>query len=755
MNRASRAVGALLLAAASTAGAAEPESVRSEIEAITQGVDEIERNYLGQAELEQKHKVAARLSDGQFFFATGDFDRAAMVLWDVVEAPGNRYRSHPGYRDALFFLAESLFHTRNFNAARKYFLKTTVEGRPDQQQQAIGRLLVIALLTGDVQAAQQYLAQAGRLLEATPDPRLLYAVGKYHYEVGDLPRAAGYFARVPAGSGPWLKSQYFLAVLDVRANRLNEAIERFRGVVSAPPVEGETSARDDATVRDEARLSVARIYYEQGEFAQAIDAYTSVPREAKAFDDAMYESVWIAIKQGDYVRALRRLEILLISQPDVLRGPDARLLKGKLQMMLERFDDASLAFQEVLFEFGPIQGEMRTIVQHNQGDLAAHFNRLIGRNIADFDLSSFLPDRAAEFAGPDVEADRALLLVGDLAAQRRDVEDARRTVGRLDVALGSGSRIQIFPRLYGGWLRANELSARVTLARARLNEAAASIGANSEDYRALRAERERWAARYAKVPKSSVALQARSAKIGEQMKRLDQEAFKLSLEIRALNAQLTAIDKYVRDSTATTGELTKDTAARAQVVRELAQTGALGAELEVLMEAIEAERIRVGGDDYASQEDERVRGAYKQALDAESAWLAAHGAGGADAERRALDLLDKRLASFGQRVGGIVDDKVKDLQRQLDSERVHVGEYDRELVSYQGETESLGGAIAARSFNAVMLRIDAVVLEADVGLIDVAWKQKKDQSDQIGGMLARQRAEFEELDRSFKEVTRD
>ncbi len=752
MNRASRAVGAILLVAAASAHAAEPDTLQGELAELGQAVDALEQRYLAPALLEQQHKVAARLSDGQFFFATGDYDRAAMVLLDVVENPGNK--RHPGYGDALFFLAESLFHTRNFKAATAYFEQVAVQARPERQQRALGRLLEIALQTGDVDAARRYLARASQLLETTPNARLLYAVGKYHYEVGELERARTTFARVPAGTGEWLRAQYFIGVLDVRGGRLAEGIARFQSVVDAPAVQGESSMQVDAAVRDQARLAIARLHYEQGAFDKAIDAYTSTPRESKAFDEAMYETVWIAIKQGEYERALRRLEILLISQPDVLRGPDARLLKGKLLMMLERYDDAALAFQEVLFEFGPIQAEMQAIQKQSANDLPAHFNRVIGQSIAEFDLSSFLPARAAEFAGPDVEADRALLLVGDLAAQRRDIDEAERTLARLEVALSADSRIKIFPKLHEGWLRALEVQARITLARRRVIDEAAGAGAGDGEYARLRALRERAAERFDDVPKSATELHARDARIDDEMQRLDQEAFKLGLEIRALEAQLVAIDKYVRDTTASTGELPKDTAARAQVVRELQQSKALKAELDVLAEAIQAERIRIGVNDYASKEDARIAQTYREALAAEAQWLATRGAS-VNGELGQLDALERRVKTFRQRAMGLVDDRVSEIRRVLERERANVVAYNSQLQNYQGETESLGGAIAARSFNTVLERIDAVVLEADVGLIDVAWKQKQDQSGQISKMLARQRAEYEQLDRSFKEVTGD
>jgi hypothetical protein len=44
------------------------------------------------------------------------------------------------------------------------------------------------------------------------------------------------------------------------------------------------------------------------------------------------------------------------------------------------------------------------------------------------------------------------------------------------------------------------------------------------------------------------------------------------------------------------------------------------------------------------------------------------------------------------------------------------------------------------------------VLEADVGLVDIAWKQKQDQSKAIADARARERAEIEALNALVKEA---
>lgn len=742
------ALGLLCLAPAHVAA---NDAVRAEIGELEQIVTGLEANYLAPELLERQYELTARLNEGQLYFFTGDYGRAAIVLLDLVENP--RSRTHPAYGDAVYYLAESLFRSGTYQGARTHFDTVLRRGNATQQQQALGRLLEIAVVTNDIVAAQRYLAQAGQQLAANPEPSLLYSVGKYHYRTGDLDAAKATFGRVPEGTDEHVKAQYFIGVTDVRAERLNEALTVFLGV--STKVKGlESASNEILEVGDLAHLARARIYYEQGEFERAIDAYNSVRTRSEHFDEAVYEGVWIAIKQENYERALRNLEILLISQPDVLKGPESRLLRGKLLMLLGRYSDAELAFQEVLFEFGPLQSEMRTLVARHRGDLANYFNRLIGKNIEDFDLNSFLPPRAAEFAGEDVDADRALTLVSELASEKRDILDAKRTIERLEIAVQADNRIEIFPKLHEGWLRSTEVRARLTEARARLIEDAGR-GVSDSGYADLQQRRRGWGERFADVPKTAVDLQARDAEVDGALAQIDQRAFELGIELRAVEAQLVAVKKYVEDLALAEGPSGGEGAVRATVDRELQSALALEAELESLIESIEAERIRVGVNDAAFDEDATVRSQYVEAMKAEERWLASNGKAVPQDELSRIDALERRVSSFQQRAARLVDDKVADIQRQLSRERANVEGYDGELLAYRGETESLGGQIAARSFSRVLERIEGVVLEADVGIIDVAWKQKQDGSQQISELLGKQREELDALERDLREVNRE
>lgn len=731
----------------------KPGEIQQDLNRIDTILGGLEQQYLAPELLERNYQITSRLSEGQLYYLSGDYVRAAMILLDLVEDP--RVRTHPAWRDALVYLADALYKIRNYNAASRFYEMLITEGTPEQQQKGVGRLLEIALISEDDEAAQRLLARADGLLQGAPDPVLLYAVGKYYHQRGDLGQARAYLSRVPDTHADAPRARYYQAVLLVESGLLEEARAAFEAVVQRVSKAGqegrEAPTRQANQIRDLALLAIARINYELGLFPEAIEAYARVPRDADAFEEALYESVWISVKQTRYEEALRRLEILLISQPNVLERPDTRLLQGKLLMMLERYTDASLAFQEVLFEFGPIQAQMRSLVQSQKGRLERYFHDLIGDQLADFDLSAILPPGAETFAGEEVEADMALDLVGELGAEKRSIDDARRTIDRLETALDADNRVEIFPKLHEGWLKAVEILGWTVRLREALNEAAGARFSGNARYAELRSARGQLSEAYAKVPTSAVQIQARDARIDDEIAAVDTEAFKISIQIRGLEAQLVAMERYVSSTRRDEALIRRREEVMGRVRLELSELKALKGELERLKETIADERLQIGTNDEATVFDDRIRSQLVEALEREATWLAQNGAPIDNGARRQIEEVERRARAFLSQAGALVDDKVADLKRQLVRERARVEQYDGELLAYQGETESLSGRIAARSFNLVLDRVDSVVLEADVGLIDVAWKQKKDHSDRITRQLERQNEELRALERDFRD----
>src|SRR5687768_660620 len=97
-----------------------------------------------------------RTIDAQVNFGIGNYDEAAIVLYDVVE----RYPNHKVYDEALYYLSESLFLKGDFVASRSYFTKLVVERGTQSRfyQQSLERLIELTLKLNDSTNVDKWLA---------------------------------------------------------------------------------------------------------------------------------------------------------------------------------------------------------------------------------------------------------------------------------------------------------------------------------------------------------------------------------------------------------------------------------------------------------------------------------------------------------------------------------------------------------------------------------------------------------------------
>src|SRR5262249_14713356 len=84
-----------------------------------------------------------------------------------------------------------------------------------------------------------------------------------------------------------------------------------------------------------------------------------------------------------------------------------------------------------------------------------------------------------------------------------------------------------------------------------------------------------------------------------------------------------------------------------------------------------------------------------------------------------------QIAQFNTRIDGLIESKLADVRVTIADEKAHIGEYQKQLSSYRGETTVVGGGVAAQSLRSIAERFYQIVVRADVGIIDVAWALKQ------------------------------
>ena len=531
----------------------------------------------------------------------------AIVLMDLIKRPG--IEGHPAYSDAMYYLADSLFMMGNDRSAAEFLRILQQKASKRRRDWATGRLLQICGRRSDVDFCESNRQRAFQDINASSMSSLKYALGKALYKNEQINDAERVFQLVQLSEAEWSRSQYFIGVLNLKRQDYEKAKAFFARVVDRGVKEpAKLTDSKEKEVYNLARLAVARVLYEQTKLMEARDQYNQVDTDSRAYDAAHYESIWLSIKQGDYKKSLRDLELFMIKQEDVTKGYKAHLLKGRLLILLERFSDAQDSFAEVTDAFLPIRDELeRTIKAHP--DLESYFQKKVGDNITDIDMTTLVPKVAADAVETELNADEAMVLVQEVGTQRRYVEAARRTVGKLRNALATDMRLDMFPAMRRNYLTANEFLNRSLLAGARLNQIVGA-GIDNAQYQSLRERRRSLGELFRRTPISANDFKSRRAEMKGKLRALDMQVNQLGAELTSVDAQLTALNQFQRAN--------PDRAAARGIEKEVEQAQLLRKRLRELVWSLEDERSKLGAGDYAAVKDQEIRSAFRRALSEET-----------------------------------------------------------------------------------------------------------------------------------------
>lgn len=762
----------LVLAPSPASAQGDVARYQERLDTLNTTIKDLEKRYINSALLERRYRVETRINDGRVFYLLKDYDRASIVFLDLVHNPA--IKGTPAHRDALFYLGDSLYHLNNLIGARRHFKELVDEGAGDYYADALTRLIEIATRTAEYDQVEELYRTAKREPSAMT-PALRYAYGKSLFFQEKYTDAVLIFEQVPAESDVGIEAIYFIgtarakmAADDKDADGFRKAMEPFGRVIGLATQRPEDP--DAERLMELAHLSRGRLHYELAEYDKAVNEYQFVPRTSPDFDRALYEITWTLIKAGNMKAAQRNLDVLLLSDPDSALAPESRLLRGDLLLRLGEYDDAVETYRELVGSYEPIRDRMNHVMERPDGP-KAYFDALVGRDVGALETID-LPGIVEAWIRDDPKMARTLGVATDLETGRQDVAESVEIIAELEDVINSRSKIEIFPELKEGWGRALEVETQLISLKRELVDLEAKLvlkrasGADKSAWDSAHAERERLQKAYNDIPKSRADISAREKAVQKQLNDLKLEVYRLGYDIDSMRAQLVAMNKWLDDLKAEGGKPRADEA----TIRESMQ------QHEALVEELEKERIRLrrvvsrasaqtGINDDVAEQEQVLKKEYRAALSRERQALSRirGGLSGDDASTvQSIDGLHGRvlaiegsMQSYFDQLDQLVDDKVAEIRREVDVEKARISQYGSTLDSFSGDSEDLAGEIAVDNFQRVQDKFTDLILKADIGVIDVAWKQKEDKSERIKHLFELKGNDLKRLDNVFEDVRRD
>ncbi|MBT9559280.1 MAG: tetratricopeptide repeat protein, partial [Myxococcales bacterium] len=711
------------------------------------------------------YPIEKRLIDAQVYFDLENYPKAAVLL---IDATMNRaFATHPERMEVLYQLGFSLLQLRNFVGARETLEQVAAAGPGAAGQyydKALRYLIEIGLSTrsgAGLEAAIQKIAQL-----PVRGPETQYAFGKGLTRLGRHAEAALALGLIPAGTPEYAPSQFYVGVALTEQDQFKDAITAFQRVFQA--AEGEASGdRPNKDLLEMARMSLARLYLETGDFDLALEQYSEIERGSPFFFRALYEMCWTYVNAEKYDRALNALELLLLTAEEDGAITDAQILRGRLNIQLERGDAAQEAYSEVLQRFRPIRTEL-DVFSRDKDALKSYFRWLTVRNGDAFATTTVLSDRAKAWIENDPQLKILVGLFDDMSQQRIEVGEANQIVREIDEALSSESRLESFPNLSAAWTRVllakNELM-DVSSAAIEEKERLALQGLDGGARDALlRLIEKRSAAESAlsSAPRRVIDFERRVGVLRDSVTDLKREAYKSERRLEDIGTELRAIESWLSERRfADGGDLSSaELAAIETVLNERKKHYTVLSQRQANVGSALARRsVTIGAGDASEQTDERNR---KTLLDVHSeierlADTSARGKPGFDGatnlRRRAMAAIG-RLDQLQTAIENAARQKAEEFRGEVEAERKLLEGYERQVAAFGRDSDRMSRDVGAPLFRDAMRRLDDYVLEADVGVIDVAYRRKQRETERISDLQLEREEMLKRLEESVEAMNK-
>ena len=696
-----------------------------------------------------------RVVDAEMLFKLKNYNEAATVLLDVVE----KYPNAQGYDDALVLLGDSLFQEKDYKSARHYYELAVQKNTGSRlEQRALQQLIEVSLHTEDFDHVDDYLKRLENIPLGQLEPSVPYVRGKYAYRSGRYDEALVLFANISPQSPHYLQSRYFAATAQVQKGDLASALATFDSVARAQP-------RNDTEreIQDLARLAIGRLNYERDQFDHAREAYNTIPRQSLHFEEAMDELAWTSIKAKDYKAAYRALDVMLLQSPDSPRAPELRLLMGNLHVRLGNFSLANDAFMQARDQFDPIHLQLKENLAKYEAD-PKYFDSLLSKGMEKFDISVLIPKPAIKWVKTDASVARLLTLTEDVGELQRGIKDSEQTLSRLEMAVGGQLKVGIFPDLATVRTRTSEVLNQIVelrrrfVAKMRALTAGSMSGEDKGKLEQIGVERMTAEKELEGLPLTAVALHDREKRSRAALDQLDSQASELNVMVQGMEAELVAIEQYYIKSKADQKikpqELIQPVAGMREAIVELRASND-----RIRNSIAEAAREATVGAATGDQDRGAIatlvgsmtkeRAVYQSARDRLSGGDQRNFDAIASVLERA-DSVQARLAELDAKIEAAAQRRLGELKQQLLTEKADLTAANAKLGGILTESQSIGGGLAFAMLYKVTDRFYDLVVQSDLGLVDVAWGLKDERTSTVSKLINQQKLELKTVEEDFR-----
>lgn len=762
----------------------EPDLVRgieNDASNIKQDVTNIDETLKAAVLKERRFPLDKRFVDAQIAYERGNLGVAAVLLTDLVTNP--EFQRSRDYGQGLYMLGDCMFRTRNYMGARRYLDAIARSPNSPYFQPALEQLADIAVRLHRLDDVEMYAKRMDSLPQDKRKAELSYQFGRAFFSAKAYARAQTFLLAVAPNDKRWAAAKFYLGAINVANKQLDAAIADFVEVAKAATSTDEAH-RPDQTVLDYANVALGRLLLQAKQYEESTRYYRAVDRNSVLYEEALYESAAAHVAAArvkmdrlaagaETHKALEALDILLLTVSDDSVAVQAAVLRGRINMIDKQYDQADAAYQDVVERFGAITQELNQFARDDK-NLETFFNWLLNRASEEYTVQRPVSERVAKYIEKDEDMQRVVSLFDDMAAERADVKESDKLAKTIDAALRETSRLDMFPELRDAWMRIAEDQNRTVDVGRRTVEMLRSLAYADMDSQekakadVLLEERKKWEKAFGQVPPTKADYALRQTRVSNDFQRLsgDLSENRLLLEQLKLNAQ--GVQKMLNDRLYGDGGIVmgkdQENKIRADLNAVNDEVRRIFRELEDLNSTFEIASQAFGAGDKVSNDENLIRlrlmAAQHREQDEYVAALTRLGKQSdlisrLSAVRADVDHLAAGMANLLTTIAGRANERISGMLVVLGQEKRNIAEYQVTVRTYEDDSRLMARQVGYGLIRAAQNRLSEIVLEADLGRVDVAWMRKQEKADAIKGLQEERNAKLKTLGEVLDNLTTD
>ncbi len=748
-------------------------------------------------------------------FASANYQVAADYYWMVVEQ-----RWDPAFRStAIRRLLEISIRTHSYRGIEK--LVSLVEQMPDLKDspevnyargkfayhQAHEEFQKPAVERREVWAQEKFIEALrffGRIRPQTGGDKQpvfpeLFSQAVY-YSGATLVHMAQVGATSFVRDGTHIQlTQVTTSLAEMREMLLFEAARRFAILASDEvtrkwletvlALEGKTFApfkprnNDENEVQALARMALGRIFYELGETGEAIRWYRMISDKSAHYEDALYEMAWVYVRDEEVMKAAETLAIMEARNKNSVFLPRARLLLGYLNLRGEKWKEATEYFDGTAERYRGVHETVQKLAD-GEIDVQAFFDQIVrardpGRETSGptdaFRVRYNIPAESLPLFHENQTLMKAIILSEDISGIGKNLELARENMQMVKRRLQSASKIGLFPLLAETRQKTYEMEIRNMEARAALLKVARErfsrhlTGNVASQMKKHEKERQELEKIFSTMPKSTDSLESRMTTRRKVYDEKILQVENLAKDLQGYQQIITGLYEYYKK---------QSEARQRQLAPFMEQLREEAADVESALEMARQVRsqitdasLNIGVDDADMESERIVREKYRQAINGEFASWESVKSRFSPQEMAVYDrmvmlmnsaaTMDTRLDVLNGKLQAMADERLEKIRQEIDFEEANLKTYELQYQQYRQESGLLNREITRESIRQVAKHFYDVVVESDLGVVDVNWSlrsktrlewiQLNDRNIQITTEMRQRYREVEQFEVKFDE----